>query len=452
MDTTTGLPPGLRAPAALQTLRFVTDPLALLDECGQRFGDIFTLRLVGSGNWVLVSSPAHVKELFAASPDTARDGAANFAVFGPLTGSTSSLVTDGRAHTRRRRLLIPAFSGDRMRGYTAAIRDIAGANVAGWNADGRFPLGPRMKQIAVQVVLRTIFGLDQGGEARELADLLVALGNAGVASPLLFFPRLQWDLGRWSPWGKILHLKRKTDVALFAEIARRRAEGDVGRDDILSLLLHARGEDDQPLTDRELRDELVTLLFAGHETTALALTWAFERILAAPEVRARIEAELAEVLGGRPLEADDVSRLVYLDAVVKEALRVRPIGPIAGHRRLVAPLDIAGYRLPAGTIVGNCCYLSHRRADVFAEPDRFNPDRFLRTKPDVHQWTPFGGGERRCPGANFANHEMKVVLATVLARTKLSLVGGAGSGGVERIGFFIGPRGGLPVQAAGAGC
>src|SRR5512140_3644291 len=450
MDTTTGLPPGLRAPAALQTLRFVTDPLALLDECGQRFGDLFTLRLVGSGNWVLFSSPAHVKALFAASPDTARGGEANFAVFGPLTGSTSSLVTDGRAHARRRKLLIPAFSGDRMRGYTAAIRDIAEANVMRWNTEGRFPLGPQMKEIAVQVVLRTIFGLDQGREARELADLLVKLGNAGVASPLLFFPKLQWDLGRFSPWGKIMHLRRKTDVALFAEIARRRAEGDVGRDDILSLLLHARGDEGEPLTDRELRDELVTLLFAGHETTALALTWAFERILASPAVRARIEAELAEVIGGRPVEADDVPKLVYLDAVVKEALRVRPIGPIAGHRRLVAPLDIAGYRLPAGTIVGNCCYLSHRPAEVFPQPDRFNPDRFLRTKPDVHQWTPFGGGERRCPGANFANYEMKVVLATVLARTKLSLAGAAG--GVERIGFFIGPRGGLPVQAEGARC
>lgn len=249
MDTTAGLPPGPRAPAALQTFRFVTDPLALLDDCSRRFGDIFTLRLVGSGNWVLFSSPAHVKALFAASPDTARGGEANFAV----------------------------------------------------------------------------------------------------------------------------------------------------------------------------------------------------------EVRARALAELQAVLGGRPLEADDVAKLVYLDAVVKEALRVRPIGPIAGHRRLVAPLEIAGYRLPAGTIVGNCCYLSHRRADVFAEPERFNPDRFLRTKPDVHQWTPFGGGERRCPGANFANHEMKVVLATVLAQTKLSLADRAGDvKGVERIGFFIGPRGGLPVQQEAA--
>jgi cytochrome P450 family 110 len=445
MTPSTRLPPGLRAPAALQTLRFVTDPLALLDDCSRRFGDTFTLRLVGSGNWVLFSDPAHVKAVFSASPEVARGGEANFAVFGSLTGSTSSLVTDGRPHARRRRLLIPAFAAERMRVTTAAIRDITEANLAVWTA-GPFALGPRMKDIAVQVVMRTIFGLDHGAEARALTELLVRLGNAGVASPLLFFPRLQWDLGRYSPWGRIMDLKRRTDTALFAEIARRRAEGDVGRDDVLSLLLHARNDDGEPLTDQELRDELVTLLFAGHETTALALTWAFERILVAPEVRARIEAELVAVLDGRPITADDVPKLAYLDAAVKEALRVRPIGPIAGHRRLTAPLEIAGYQLPAGTIVANCCYLAHRRADVFPEPDRFHPERFLRTKPDVHTWTPFGGGERRCPGANFANHEMKVVLATVLSRKRLTLA--STTTGVERIGFFIGPRGGLPIRAA----
>jgi len=437
------IPPGLSTPAAIQTFRFVTQPLPLFDECAARFGDVFTIRLVGSGSWVMFSKPEHIKTLFGGDPEYVRGGEANAAIFAPLTGTTSSLVIDGQSHAKRRRTLTPPFAGERMRAYAGTMAEITASRIAEWPRDRAMPLEPKMRQIALQVILRSIFGLDRGAEAQRLAELLVKLGTAGVGSPLLFFPLLQWDLGRYSPWGRIMHLRRQADEALYAEIARRRASGTQGREDILSLLLSTRNEDGRPLTDIELRDELVTMLFAGHETTALALTWSFERILSYPEVERRLHDELMAVVGDKPVTAADVPRLEYLDAVIKESLRVRPIGPVAGNRRLTAPFEIAGYTVPAGAIVANCCYLGHKRAEVYPEPERFNPDRFLNVKPQAHEWTPFGGGQRRCPGANFAAFEMKVVIATILRTLQLRLV--HPSRRVERRGFFIGPEAELPV-------
>jgi cytochrome P450 family 110 len=295
--------------------------------------------------------------------------------------------------------------------------------------------------------LLAVFGLKPGAETESLARLLMRFADVGLGSSLLLLPALQWDLGRFSPWGRIVHLRREAETVLLAEIARRRADpSHESRRDILSMLLSATNEDGQRLSDSDLTSELLTMLLAGHETTATSLAWTFERILSHPEVQTRIEAELETVLGADPLDRSRLPKLEYLDAVIKESFRFRPIMPGSSMRRLVAPLRVGGYDLPPGTIIVNCSYLLHRRPDVYPDPETFRPERFLGKNTDPYEWTPFGGGVRRCLGMAFALYEMKVVLATVLSRARLRLPR-PGVRAVRR-GTFLGPERGLVVQLA----
>jgi cytochrome P450 family 110 len=288
-----------------------------------------------------------------------------------------------------------------------------------------------------------VFGFDEQAERERLqAPLrrLLAIFAAPLGS-LLGLPLFQIDLGNWSPWGRVVRLKREIDAILFAEFARRRAQGVAGRDDVLSLLLDARDERGQPMTDSALRDELLTLLVAGHETTAASLGWVFLRLLDRPHIVQRLRDEL----GGWSGDARQIGQLPYLDAVLKEASRLDPVIPNIG-RRLRAPLRLGGQDLPAGVVVAPCIYLTHRRPDLWPEPERFDPERFLAARFNPNIFFPFGGGVRRCLGAAFATYEMKVVLATVLSRVDLRPAPGYRARLVRRSIAFV-PSDGLPVVA-----
>jgi cytochrome P450 len=332
-----------------------------------------------------------------------------------------------------------------MHEYTGVMRSLAERTIASWPVGETFALHPQMQKTALEVILRSIFGLERGADSAKLAALLTKMADDGVRSPLLLAPSLQWDLGRYSPWGRITHLVRETDVALHAEIHRRRAEPeDPSRRDILSMLLAVRDDAGRPLDDGEIRDELVTMLLAGHETTGTALAWTMERLLAHPEAYARAEAECDAVTGGGPVEREHVPKLAYLDAVIQETLRLRPIMPVGGVRKLKAPFEVGGFLVPEGATIANCMYLALLRPEAFPEPQRFLPERFLGKPPDIYEWTPFGGGARRCVGMAFAFWEMKVVLATVLTNVRLRM--DAERVRAMRRGFFLAPEGGPPVR------
>jgi cytochrome P450 len=446
--TSIGLPPGLPSSSVIQTYRYTQNPLALLDECSARFGDIFTLRLIGSRPWVMLSSPALVKAMFTAPPDAMHAGEANFSIFGPVAGAASVLTMDETPHRERRQLMLPQFHGDRMRVYFEQIRQITSDAVDAWRPGAEFALHRAMQSITLQVIIRAVFGVvpeERNAGDRELVEALTDLANKVVGSSLLLAPPLQRNLGPWSPWGRAVRIIRRADEAIFTAIRRRRSAADAAeRHDILSLLLQSTAEDGSALTDREVRDELVVMLMAGHETTGTALTWAFERILSLPDVEERLRNELQFIAGRKPIEADHLPRLEYLDAFIKESLRIRPIMPAAGARVTTRPFEIGGYAIPAGTILANAVYLLHRRPDLYPDPTAFKPERFLGKRViDPYAWTPFGGGMRRCLGMHFALFEMKTVITTILWRACLR----ARTTDVPAVprGFFLVPERGLRV-------
>ena len=439
------LPPGPSLPSIVQTYRYVRNPLPLLDECARQFGDIFTLRLLGTYPWVFVWSPPLLKTLFTAQSEAVHAGEANASVFGPLAGDASVFTMDESAHLDRRRLLLPQFHGDRMRVYFDLIHRIASDAVRRWRPGAPFAMNHETQQMTLQAIIRAVFGVDtSNGQSSELVEALTDFANQAVASPLLLARPLQRDWGPWSPWGRVVRLKERNDAALYREIQRRRSAEPGDREDILSLLLQVRYEDGAPLTDEQLRDELVVMLMAGHETTGTALSWAFERILSLPDVERRIREELNTVVGSGTMTAAHLSQMEYLDAVVKESLRIRPIMPVGGARLVKRTFAIGGHEIPPGAIVVNAMYLLHRRQDLYPEPDEFKPERFLGKRMiDPYEWTPFGGGVRRCLGYAFALFEMKTILATVLSQARLHIE--HPNAATVRRGFFLAPAGGPSV-------
>jgi cytochrome P450 len=325
-----------------------------------------------------------------------------------------------------------------MLAYGETMREITERVIERWPIGRPFPIRPEMQAITLDVILRTVFGLE-GEDTRALRENLSRL-TALATNPLWLWPPLQVNLGRLSPWARFLRLRDETDGLLFAEIARRRARGAAPRADVLSLLIAARGEDGRPMSDRELRDEMMTLLLAGHETTATALAWAVRHILANPGVLGALREELREA---DALTPEGVGRLPYLDATVKETLRLNPIISEVG-RRLARPMRIGGRELPAGVGAAACIYLVHRRPDLWPEPERFDPTRFVGARPSPYEFLPFGGGVRRCLGMAFALYEMKIVLAQVLSRFTLRLAPGYRAKVVRRS-ITLAPSAGMPV-------
>jgi cytochrome P450 len=440
------LPPGPRLPALAQTLLWIRRPIEVLYGCRARYGDVFTLKIGPLGRVVVVSRPELIKRIFTGDGDRLRAGEVN-AVVGPLVGEHSVLLLDGQQHLRHRRMMLPPFHGERMRLYASTMQQITERQLATFPDDQSFSLHPHMQTITLEVILRTVFGVDEASRLAGLRDQLTKLLSIAESplAALSLMPALRRELPL-SPYRRFMRDKARADDLIYNEIARRRAQGASGsnRTDVLALLLSARDEDGHQLGDVELRDELMTLLVAGHETTATALCWAFERILSAPVVYARLREEQDRVVGNEPLGSEHFSRFEYLDATIHEVLRLRPIIPMVG-RRLHAPLSLGDWELPEGVVVAPSIYLTHRNPAIYDDPETFRPERFLGKRPDPYAWFPFGGGIRRCLGMAFALYEMKVVMATLLAAADLELAEPAPLATVRRSITFS-PRGGTRVR------
>ncbi|MFI5028114.1 MAG: cytochrome P450 [Solirubrobacterales bacterium] len=402
------LPPGPRLPAPLQALRYAREPLGFLTSLQRAHGDIFTVRFPFFGRLVYVTRPDLVKQVFTGPPAQMHAGEANATVLEPALGPNSVLTLDDEPHMRQRKLLLPPFHGDRIEGYGSLIREATMREMESWPVGVPFALRPHTQRITLAVIMRAVFGVHDERRIDRFERLIEAFSRR--VSAVIAFPMLRRNLGPLSPWGKFLRARESLDEFIYEEIALRRAEvaSAAGEhDDVLSLLLGARHDDGTPMSEEELRDELVTVLGAGHETTATGLAWAMERLLRTPDAMARLRESVAA-------GEDD-----YLEATIKETLRARPV-IVDVARKLTSPLAIDGYELPAGTYVLPAIAALHYREDLFPEPDRFRPERFLDAKPDTYAWIPFGGGVRRCIGAAFAEYEMRIVLRAFLERADLS--------------------------------
>jgi cytochrome P450 family 135 len=399
-----GLPPGRRVPGLVHAWRFTRDPLGYIRAYHRRYGPVACTRFPGIGLAVIVADPDLVKQVFGADPAVARAGEANATVLEPTVGVNSVLTLDERAHMRQRKLLLPPFHGANVSRWGEEIRAIAERDMEQWPVGVPFPLRARTQQITLEVILRAVFGVRDEARFRRAQVLIDRF--ACRAHPISLFRFARHDLGPWSPWARFKRARAELDAFLYEEIALRRAEPDLAeRDDVLSLLLGARDEDGQPMSDAELRDELVTVIGAGHETTATALAWAFERLLRTKPVMERLQGSLAE--------GDE-----YLDATIKETLRIRPVISEAA-RRLSREIELGGYRIPAGAMVMPAIVATHFREDIYPEPDEFRPERFLEAAPESFAWIPFGGGVRRCIGASFAQFEMRIIIRAILERAQL---------------------------------
>jgi cytochrome P450 len=401
------LPPGPRLPALALTLAWSLAPTWVMDQCARRYGETFTIEFWPSRRkLVLISDPEAVKTVFTAPPEVA-PSAAGASPIASIMGPSSVIMLIGPEHMRQRKLLLPPFHGERMREYADVIVQATRRSMTGWPVDEPMQLSERTRAITLEVILRAVFGVeaDRMDALREAIGGL--LGRRQTAAMVLY--ALRRPTGE-RPTGTIGRALDHLDTVIYEEIARRRAQADLAeRNDILSLLLLARDEDDQAMIDQELRDELVTLLLAGHETTATAVAWAVERLVRHPEKLARL---VAEIDAG---ESDE-----YMQAVISETLRVRPVVPLV-VRVLREPLSVGGRELPRGTRVVPSIYLTNRNPRVYEAPEEFCPERFLDNAPETFSWIPFGGGIRRCIGASFATLEMKLILSTVLGELTPSL-------------------------------
>jgi cytochrome P450 family 135 len=386
----------------LQTARWLTRPIAFLESCRSRFGDSFSVQFLGFQTpMVMVSDPEAIRALYTVRENGLPPGR-TFALR-PVMGPRSVLLLEGAEHLARRRVMLPPFHGERMRAYTDTVCEIAEHDIASWPLEKPFALHPRMQSVTLEVILRAVFGVTDPQRRDRLRRLLPRLLENTSSASSQFRVLLARRVNRPGPLAQLHELTQEIDAALLAEIAERRADPAVGeREDILSMLTIARFEDGSAMDDREIRDQLVTLLLAGHETTATALAWTVDLLLRRPAAMERLIAEV-------DADADDS----YMRAVIQESLRLRPVVPLAG-RRLASELRVDGLTLPADTDVTPAIWLTHTRPDLYPEPLAFRPERFLDRPPTTYGWIPFGGGVRRCLGAAFAELEMRVVLSSML--------------------------------------
>jgi cytochrome P450 len=421
-----------------------------METCARRYGDLFQVDVGLTENpLVLTSHPEAIQQLFSWNYLQFDSGKALARIIRPMAGAYSIGALDGAEHMRQRRLLLPPFHGKSIQGYRGLIGNLTRQAMAEWPQGSTRPISEVLKDITLQVILQAVFGIHRGERYEKLRTLFSDMMD-GKAFPfgaaLLYFEFLQVDLGPRSPWGKFLALKRQIDGLLYSEIEERRRCRDTGRTDVLSLLMAARDEQGEAMSDTELRDQLLTLLHSGHSTTNASLSWAFYLIHSHPAVRDRLQAELDGLDG--PIEAGEAERLPYLQAVIQETLRMYPVSLLALARISKEPTELLGYRFPTGTVFVPAIYLTHRRADLYPEPGCFRPERFLERQYGPHEFLPFGGGSRMCIGYAFAQLQMKLILATVLAHWELSLADGRpeqpgrrGLGGVK-------PAGGVPMVLA----
>jgi cytochrome P450 len=410
MATREELPPGPLYPAVIQGMGFWTRPLPYLERCRAHYGKRFTVRLPTAPPFVMLSDPGEAKQVFTAPADVLHPGE-GARVLEPVVGSNSVLLLDEDAHMEQRKLMLPAFHGEKMAALSELMTEAAEREVDSWPRDARIELHPRMQRLTLEIILRAVFGLDPGPRLDALRDGLGAMLAFGDR-PISLAPPPPESLAakilaRVGPFATFIRLQEQMDALLFELIDERRRD-DQGRNDILAMLLDARHEDGSAMSQQEVRDELMTLLVAGHETTASSLAWAFAVLPRHPEILAR----LTEEIDG---EQDDT----YLTATIQETLRRRPVLPNVAPRLVTRSIEVGGWNYPPGVCLVPNSYLIHHDPELYPDPYAFRPERFLDEPPGTYTWIPFGGGRRRCLGASFAMVEMKLVLRRVLARCEL---------------------------------
>lgn len=442
------LPDGPHIPPLVQLINVLLRPLETLEENAKLYGDWFTTRITGFPPLVVVSHPQAIQEILTADSKLFDAGQTN-QILHPLVGDYSLLLMDGDRHQSQRRLLTPPFHGERMRTYGQLICDITEKVTDHWTIGKTFVARSILQEISLRVILRAVFGVDEGQRFEELRRLLSKIldtFDSPIKSSFLFLKILQKDLGSWSPWGRFLRQREQVDKLIYAEIQERRQQSQSSSDDILSLMMSAHDASGQTMTDQQLRDELMTLLLAGHETTASALAWALYWIHKQPTVKEKLLQEL-ESIGTHP-DPSEVAKLPYLTALCQETLRIYPIGLFTFTRILKSPLQLMGYNFEPGTCFSPCIYLVHHREDIYPQPKQFQPERFLERQYSPYEYLPFGGGSRRCIGMAFALFEMKLVLANILSHWQLDLVDHRPVHPVRR-GVATTPAGGVPMIVVG---
>lgn len=409
-------PDGPNISSFRRRLKLAFRPVEYVEDFAKVYGDCFTLKNPSGNHIVYFSHPQALEQIFTADASHFNAGQGN-GILRFLFGDNSLVILDGERHQRQRQLLAPPFHGDRMRAYGETIQKITLQITEEWGNGKPFKIRTSMQDITLNVILRAVFGFDEGENLTKISRLLTQMLEL-VASPVmsvgLFFPFLQADLGAWSPWGRFLRLKKQVDELIYSLIRQRRTENYASRQDILSLLLCARYDDGDGMSDEELHNELMTLLVAGHETTASALVWAFYWLDRLPEVRQKLQKEL-DNLEENP-EPINIAKLPYLTAICQEALRIYPVAMTSFPRVVKSPVTIMGYNLPVGTWIIPSIYMAHHRQEAYPQPKQFRPERFLERQFSPYEYLPFGGGSRRCIGMAFAQYEMKLVLATVLSK------------------------------------
>ncbi|MBD2301876.1 cytochrome P450 [Nostoc sp. FACHB-190] len=442
------LPDSPKIPKFMQLLQWIYQPLQLMENSAKVHGDCFTLWLTNKQPMVFLSHPQAIQQLFTENLSNL-DSRGSAQVLQPLLGENSLILLSGTSHQRQRKLLTPPFHGDRMKAYGNIIADITKEVISQWKFDQAFSVRDSMQEISLRVILQAVFGITEGERYTQLQKLLASildLSGSNLRATISFLPIMQVDLGSWSPWGIFLRQREQIDQLLYAEIQERRNHPESSGNDILSLMMSARDENGEPMTDVELRDELMTLLVAGHETTASALTWALYWIHRQPQIREKLLSELDSFGNNAALE--EITRLPYLTAVCQETLRIYPIAMITIPRIVKQPIEIMNRQFDPGTLLVGCIYLTHRRSDLYAEPQQFKPERFLERQYSLYEYLPFGGSNRRCLGMAFALFEMKLVLATVLSHIDLALVDDSSVKPIRR-GVTLAPSNGKWMIATG---
>lgn len=437
------LPNSLKTPAWFQTLQFFNNPTGFLEKVARQYPDIFSGRFFAGQPCVFVQHPQAVEQFF--HNERQKFGLCDNKSVQALVGKYALTSLIGEEHKRQRQFLTPPFHGERMRSYGQLICDLTAQTLSQQPLHKPFSAYGMMKNISLQVMLKVVFGLCSGERYQQLKHLLPLMLDifaSPLFSTLVFFPFLQQDLGAWSPWGKFLRLRQQIDDLIYAEIASRRARTDPERTDILSLLMAAKDQEGQSMTDQELRDQLMTLLLAGHETTIAGMTWGLYWAHQKPEVGEKLRQEL-DTLGDSP-EAMGIFKLPYLTAVCNECLRYYHPGLMIFPRVVKEPVELLGHLLEPGIRVIACTYLIHHREDIYPQHKEFRPERFLERKYSSYEFLPFGGGLRRCIGEALSFFEMKLVLATIMSRYQFSLEEIQPVGAKFR-GFTLGPANGVKM-------
>lgn len=439
------LPPSPRLPAVLQTARFIKNPFPLLQHSFETLGPLFRLRLLGLGDWVFVCEPELVKTLFKADPDAVRSGEINSRQLGFMLGLDATFSKDGDDHMKRRRLVLPHFNGPGAKALIPLIRERTLAAIDRW-PDVDFAFQPWAHHLSLEILAHAVFSASPHEDVEDLLEKFDRFAGDGLRSPLVMLPWLQINLGRWSPWGKILEMRRQVFEKVRSLVRKRLDDPEgYGERDVASKFVNSEEPDGSRLSEHALVEEIINDMFAGHETTGNIMAWCLECVASRPRVLAQLREELDLVLGGRPVEPTDLRQLPFLHSVIQEAIRYRPLAPMAGMRLTKQPFQLGDYLLPPETIVVQCFPVMANRRELYAHPDVFDPDHFSEeNKPPAYHWNPFGGGRRMCLGKGLAEVELAVIMAEIFRSHDVEIR--QASVKPVRDGVFFAPSQGLRVQ------